>query len=277
LKLKSFAKINLFLEVIGKYENNFHIISSVVSRINLYDEISIRKNKELTISFKGQFGPLVENNNINLLFETLIQEKLIDDPGFIIEIDKNIPVGSGLGGGSSNVATILNFLEENEYIKKEKKILISRKIGSDIEFFFKENPALISGKGEVESRFKILSDEFVLLIYPQKMLSTKDVYSQSKIIDKKSIFNINGRKQLMFDEVMSNTSNSLEESAMTICKEILEIKNILVSDNECKYARMTGSGSCYFGIYKSEKDAKNAEKDLLNQHSDWWTCVTKLI
>tara|TARA_B100001769_G_scaffold274756_1_gene274029 strand:+ start:318 stop:1151 length:834 start_codon:yes stop_codon:yes gene_type:complete len=277
LKLKSFAKINLFLEVIGKYENNFHIISSVVSRINLYDEISIRKNKELTISFKGQFGPLVENNNINLLFETLIQEKLIDDPGFIIEIDKNIPVGSGLGGGSSNVATILNFLEENEYIKKEKKILISRKIGSDIEFFFKENPALISGKGEVESRFKILSDEFVLLIYPQKMLSTKDVYSQSKIIDKKSIFNINGRKQLMFDEVMSNTSNSLEESAMKICKEILEIKNILVSDNECKYARMTGSGSCYFGIYKSEKDAKNAEKDLLNQHSDWWTCVTKLI
>ena len=277
MKLKSFAKINLFLEVIGKYENNFHIINSVVSRINLYDEISIRKNKELTISFKGQFGPLVENNNINLLFETLIQEKLIDDPGFIIEIDKNIPVGSGLGGGSSNVATILNFLEENEYIKKEKKILISRKIGSDIEFFFKENPALISGKGEVESRFKILSDEFVLLIYPQKMLSTKDVYSQSKIIDKKSIFNINGRKQLMFDEVMSNTSNSLEESAMTICKEILEIKNILVSDNECKYARMTGSGSCYFGIYKSEKDAKNAEKDLLNQHSDWWTCVTKLI
>ena len=277
MKLKSFAKINLFLEVIGKYENNFHIISSVVSRINLYDEISIRKNKELTISFKGQFGPLVENNNINLLFETLIQEKLIDDPGFIIEIDKNIPVGSGLGGGSSNVATILNFLEENEYIKKEKKILISRKIGSDIEFFFKENPALISRKGEVESRFKILSDEFVLLIYPQKMLSTKDVYSQSKIIDKKSIFNINGRKQLMFDEVMSNTSNSLEESAMKICKEILEIKNILVSDNECKYARMTGSGSCYFGIYKSEKDAKNAEKDLLNQHSDWWTCVTKLI
>ena len=277
MELKSFAKINLFLEVIGKYENNFHIINSIVSRINLYDEISIKKNKKLIVSFNGQFGPLVENNNIHLLFETLIQEKLIDDAGFIIEIDKNIPVGAGLGGGSSNVATILNFLEENDYIKKEEKLLISRKIGSDIEFFLEENSALLSGKGEVESRFTIPTNAFVLLIYPQRMLSTKDVYSQSKIIDKKSIFNINGRKQLMFDEVMSNTSNSLEESAMTICKEILEIKNILVSDNECKYARMTGSGSCYFGIYKSEKDAKNAEKDLLNQHSDWWTCVTKLI
>ena len=177
MKLKSFAKINLFLEVIGKYENNFHIINSIVSRINLYDEISIKKNKELTVSFKGQFGTLVENNNINLLFETLMQEKLIDDSGFIIEVEKNIPVGSGLGGGSSNVATILNFLEENAYIKKEGKLLISRKIGSDIEFFLEENPALLSGKGEVESRFIIPSNEFVLLIYPQKMLRTKDVYS----------------------------------------------------------------------------------------------------
>jgi len=277
LKLKSFAKINLFLEVIGKYENNFHIINSIVSRINLYDEISIKKNKELVVSFKGEFGPLVKNNNINLLFETLIQEKLINDSGFIIAIDKNIPVGAGLGGGSSNVATILNFLEDNAYIKKEGKLLISRKIGSDIEFFLEENSALLSGKGEVESRFTIPSNEFVLLIYPQKNLSTKDVYSQSQIIDKKSIFNINTSNQLLFDEVMSKTSNSLEESAMKICKEIREIKNILISDKECQYARMSGSGSCYFGIYKSEKDAKNAEKDLLNQHSDWWTCVTKLI
>jgi len=277
LKLKSFAKINLFLEVIGKYENNFHIINSIVSRIDLYDEILIKESNELAVSFKGQFGSLIENNNINLLFKILIQEKLIDHAGFIIEIEKNIPVGSGLGGGSSNVATVLNFLEENGYINKERKLLISRKIGSDIEFFLEENPALLSGKGEVESRFIIPSNEFVLLIYPQKMLSTKDVYSQSKIIDKKSIFNIDAKNQLLFHEVMSNTSNSLEENAIKICKEIEEIKNILISDKQCQYARMSGSGSCYYGIYKSEKDAKNAEKDLLNQHADWWTCVTKLI
>ena len=277
MKLKSFAKINLFLEVIGKYENNFHIINSIVSRIDLYDEILIKESNELAVSFKGQFGSLIENNNINLLFKILIQEKLIDHAGFIIEIEKNIPVGSGLGGGSSNVATVLNFLEENGYINKERKLLISRKIGSDIEFFLEENSALLSGKGEVESRFIIPSNEFVLLIYPQKILITKDVYSQSNIIDKKSIFNIDAKNQLLFHEVMSNTSNSLEENAMKICKEIEEIKNILISDKQCQYARMSGSGSCYYGIYKSEKDAKNAEKDLLNQHADWWTCVTKLI
>ena len=277
MKLKSFAKVNLFLELIGKYENNFHIINSIVSRVDLHDEILIKEGNNLTVSFKGQFGSLVENDNINLLFKFLTQENLIDHSDFIIEIEKNIPVGSGLGGGSSNIATILNFLEKNNYINKEEKLFISRKIGSDIEFFLEENSALLSGKGEVEARFIIPPNEFVLLIYPRKVLNTKDVYLQNKVIDKKTIFNLDTKNQLFLDEVMRNTSNALEESAMRICKEIKEIKNILMSDQQCQYARMSGSGSCYYGIYRSEKDTKNAEKDLLNQHPDWWTCVTKLI
>lgn len=277
MKLKSFAKINLFLEVIGKYENNFHIINSIASRIDLYDEISIKESDKFAVLFKGQFGSLVKNDNINLLFETLIQEKHINRPGFIIEVNKSIPIGSGLGGGSSNVATILNYLENKGYISKESKLLISRKIGSDIEFFLEENPALLSGKGEVESRLIIPSNEFILLVYPQKILSTKDVYLKNRIIDKKSIFNINSNTELPLHEIMPNTTNSLEESAIEICKEIREIKDAFISDKQCKYARMSGSGSCYFGIYEREKDAKNTEKDLLKQHSDWWTCVTKII
>jgi len=276
LKLKSFAKINLFLEVIGKYENNFHIINSIASRIDLFDEVFINESVELLISFKGPFASFIEENNINLLFQILIEENLITDTGFKIEIVKNIPVGSGLGGGSSNVAVILNYLENNNYINKEKKLLISRKLGSDIEFFLEDHPALLSGKGEVYSRFNILSDRFILLVYPQTFLSTKEVYSKCQIIDKKSVFNLE-KKQLSLDEIMANTSNSLEESAISICKEVNQIKNIFLSDNKSQYARMSGSGSSYYGTYKSEKDAKNAEKDLLNQHPDWWTCVTKLI
>ena len=63
----------MFLEVIGKYENNFHIINSIVSRIDLYDEILIKESNELAVSFKGQFGSLIENNNINLLFKEMLQ------------------------------------------------------------------------------------------------------------------------------------------------------------------------------------------------------------
>jgi len=276
LKLKSFAKINLFLEVIGKYENNFHIINSIVSRIDLFDEIEIKESEELAVSFKGPFSSLIENNNINYLFQILKEECFLSHTGFTVTVHKNIPVGSGLGGGSSNVAVILNYLENRNYINKEKKILISRKLGSDIEFFLEDDPALLSGKGEVNSRVKILSNKFILLVYPQKFLSTKEVYSKCQIIDKKSVFNLR-KKCLSLEEIMINTSNSLEESAINICKEINEIKNIFLADKQSQYARMSGSGSSYYGIYESEKDAKNAEKDLLNQYPDWWTCVTKLI
>ena len=276
MKLKSFAKINLFLEVIGKYENNFHIINSIVSRIDLFDEIEIKESEELAISFKGPFSFFVENNNINYLFQILKEEGFLSHTGFTVTVHKNIPVGSGLGGGSSNVAVILNYLENRNYINKEKKILISRKLGSDIEFFLEDDPALLSGKGEVNSRVKILSNKFILLVYPQKFLSTKEVYSKCQIIDKKSVFNLR-KKCLSLEEIMINTSNSLEESAINICKEINEIKNIFLADKQSQYARMSGSGSSYYGIYESEKDAKNAEKDLLNQYPDWWTCVTKLI
>ena len=276
MKLRSFAKINLFLEVIGKYENNFHIINSIVSRIDLFDEIEIKESEELAVSFKGPFSSLIENNNINYLFQILKEECFLSHAGFTVTVHKNIPVGSGLGGGSSNVAVILNYLENRNYINKEKKILISRKLGSDIEFFLDNDPALLSGRGEVNSRIKILSNKFILLVYPQKFLSTKEVYSKCQIINKKSVFNL-AKKYLSLEEIMINTSNSLEESAIDICKEINEIKNIFLADKQSQYARMSGSGSSYYGIYESEKDAKNAEKDLLNQYPDWWTCVTKLI
>ena len=276
MKLKSFAKINLFLEVIGKYENNFHIINSIVSRIDLFDEIIIKESEDLVVSFKGPFASFIENNNINYLFQFLKEENYISNTGFAVTVDKNIPVGSGLGGGSSNIAVILNYLENKNYINKEKKLLISRRLGSDIEFFLENHPALLSGTGEVYSRFNILSDKFIFLVHPQISLSTKEVYSKCQIIDKKSIFNLK-KKQLSLDEIMENTSNSLEESAINICQEVNQIKNIFLSDKLSQYARMSGSGSSYYGIYESEKDAKNAEKDLLNQHPDWWTCVTKLI
>ena len=276
MKLKSFAKINLFLEVIGKYENNFHIINSIVSRIDLFDEIEIKESEELAVSFKGPFSSLIENNNINYLFQILKEECFLSHAGFTVTVHKNIPVGSGLGGGSSNVAVILNYLENRNYINKEKKILISRKLGSDIEFFLDNDPALLSGRGEVNSRIKILSNKVILLVYPQKFLSTKEVYSKCQIINKKSVFNL-VKKYLSLEEIMINTSNSLEESAINICKEINEIKNIFLADKQSQYARMSGSGSSYYGIYESEKDAKNAEKDLLNQYPDWWTCVTRLI
>ena len=277
MNLKSFAKINLFLEIVGKYENGFHAINSIVSCINLYDEILILKNKNLEISIKGEFGSLIDENNMDILFEHLKHHNFLKNTNFLIEINKNIPVGAGLGGGSGNVATVLNFLEEKKFIKKENKLLIAREMGSDIEFFLDKKPALLSGKGVVEKRVSIESTEFLLLVYPNKVLNTGEVYSLNKKIDNKTSFRIKSDQSLKLKEIMNITNNTLEEIAIELCPEIKTIKNDLLSSKSCIYAKMSGSGSCCYGVYNAENDAKNAEKDLLNQHPDWWTCVTKLI
>ena len=277
MNLKSFAKINLFLEIVGKCGNGFHDINSIVSCVNLYDEILILKNKNLEISIKGEFGSLIDENNMDILFEYLKHHNFLKNTNFLIEINKNIPVGAGLGGGSGNVATVLNFLEEKKFIKKENKLLIAREMGSDIEFFLDKKPALLSGKGVVEKRVSIESTEFLLLVYPNKVLNTGEVYSLNKKIDNKTSFRIKSDQSLKLKEIMNITNNTLEEIAIELCPEIKIMKNDLLSNKSCIYAKMSGSGSCCYGVYNAENDAKNAEKDLLNQHPDWWTCVTKLI
>jgi 4-diphosphocytidyl-2-C-methyl-D-erythritol kinase len=277
LILKSFAKINLFLEIIGKYENGFHIINSIMSHVDLYDEISIKEHDGLEVYFKGRFGHLILENNINILFKYLVHKNFIRNANYLIEIDKNIPVGAGLGGGSSNIATILNFLHENGIIKKEDKLSIARKMGSDIEFFLDKMAALSSGRGEIDKRFTIDSNNVLLLVYPNKVLSTKKVYSLNKKIDKKTSFDFKDSNSLELQEIMESTSNTLERSAIEICSEINKIKVALKSDKSCIYERMSGSGSCYYGVYKNWDDAEKAEKGLLDEHPDWWTCVTKLI
>ena len=136
MKIKSFAKINLALHVTGKL-NLLHKIESIVSFISLYDLISIKKIKGPIhqISFYGNFSKNIsKNNTVTKLFKILDKNKLLNDRKFNIRIKKNIPQKAGLGGGSMNAASILNFLIKKKVIKTNKKEIqnISSLIGSDV-------------------------------------------------------------------------------------------------------------------------------------------------
>ena len=109
--IKSYAKINLFLNVVNKLDTGFHELNSVLSRIDLYDEIRIKDESSFSISYNGPFGDQVgSNDNVSRLFNYLIDKNYLKQKSFAIHVVKNIPVGSGLGGGSSNVAEIIKYL-----------------------------------------------------------------------------------------------------------------------------------------------------------------------
>ena len=275
MKYLSPAKVNLFLQVLGKYEDGYHNIRSVMCGISLYDEIFIEENNKLDISFYGEFGHQVKNNNIENLFNFLKKENLINTKSYSIRVQKNIPVGAGLGGGSSNIATVLNYLETEKLFDSQKKISISRKLGSDIEFFLENKPAYIVGRGIIKKTIELQLGQFLLIIFPNKSLSTKEVYEINTATN--NDFVMNGLETQNFLSLVKEKNNCLEEAAMALCPDIKNILDTVNSYPECILGKMSGSGSSCFAVFRNKNEAIKVQDDLKNKHPDWWTCFAKTI
>ena len=273
--IKSYAKINLFLNVVDKLDTGFHELNSVLSRIDLYDEIRIKDESSFSISYNGPFGDQVgSNDHISKLFNYLIDKNYLKQKSFAIHVVKNIPVGSGLGGGSSNVAEIIKYLIRSNLLDNSSSTEIARDLGSDIEFFIDEGSALISGKGNVDQRLKINSDKHFLIVFPNVQNSTKDIFNKhSNLSGEKFSYN----KDTNLDGILKGTSNELEKSALVANQEMTKVREYLDNDINCKYERMTGSGSAYFAVYEDKQKAEEAIQRISEEHPNWWTYLTRLI
>ena len=273
--IKSYAKINLFLYVVNKLDTGFHELNSVLSRIDLYDEIRIKDNSSFSISYNGPYGAQVgSDDNVTKLFNYLIDKNYLKQKSFAIHVVKNIPVGSGLGGGSSNVAEIIKYLIRSDLLDNLISTEIARDLGSDIEFFIGEGSALISGKGNVDRRLKINSDKHFLIVFPNIQNSTKEIFNKhSNLSGEKFSYN----NHINLDEILKGTSNELEKTALVANQEMTKVREYLDNDINCKYERMTGSGSAYFAVYEDKQKAEEAIQRISEEHPNWWTYLTRLI
>ena len=274
--LKSPAKINLFLDVLSKDNDGFHSIKSILTLIDLHDEILIKDSDSLDINFSGEFSDEINQNNIQILFDFLTKKNFIKSDKYSIKITKNIPVGAGLGGGSSNIATILSFLCSKKIIKFNEAINVARELGSDIEFFLDTAPAIIVGKGNVLRRITPFKDSYLLLVYPNFTLSTEKVYKNNTKFDNEKHIALE-KEDYDFDEIMQLSSNSLQMAAIELCPDIKYIIDKLTSMKGSLYSRMTGSGSCCFAVFNEKDLAQEATNTLKSHHPDWWVNLSKII
>ena len=227
-KVKSFAKINLALYVTGKL-TRLHKIESVVKFIELHDTISIKKinSDKHKISFNGNFSKNIKKENtVNKLFKILEEKKILNNKKFQIKIKKDIPQEAGLGGGSMNAATILNFLIKKKFIKiSQKKILqITNLIGSDVILGINPTTTILSSNGAVK-RFLKTSSFYTLLVRPNFGCSTKEIYSRVKKITN-SKFN-NPKKSMFNAEYLLRQENALEGAAFSRYPKLKKIKSFL--------------------------------------------------
>ncbi len=278
--LKSFAKINLSLKVSEKLKNGLHNIQSLYCLINLFDTISIKKldnnKKKDKVIFNGEFSQFVKksDNSILKILNILRNYKITSD-FYLIKVNKKIPVFSGLGGGSSNAASILNFLTKSK-IKKNMLNKIIEDVGSDLRLFINNQGYLKNLKTVINIRKKQKLN--FLLVFPNIKCSTKEIYSKVKnYSQKKKFLHTNFNTKRKFIKTVVNSSNDLQ---LIVEKKYPAVKKLLSqinNTNGCILSRMTGSGSACFGLYANQRCSKAALKSLRKKYPKFWFSIAKTI
>ena len=276
-EIKSFAKINLALNVTGK-TSKLHKIESLVAFIDLHDLILIKKinSKNHQIIFSGKFSKNISPiNTVSRLLGILDEKKLIRHK-FLVKIKKNIPQKAGLGGGSMNAASILKFLIEKKIVKISiKKIQnIARDIGSDVILGMSNTNTILTSKNEIRT-FKNCRKLFTLIVKPNFGCSTKYIYSKVRKLDKAKF--LNPKKKMFNIESLKKRKNSLEKIVLNKYPKLKKIKKYLERLEDPIFVRMTGSGSALVSYYYSKKQCNEARKKFKKDYKKYWCISSKTI
>ena len=276
IKIKSHAKINLALNIVGKTKK-LHKIESIVSFLDLHDEIKIKKinQKNNKIKFFGKFSKGIKSKNtVSELLKNIEKKKLFKEK-FQITIKKNIPSEAGLGGGSMNAASVLNFFIKKKLLKRKKEILeIANAIGSDVVLgLYKKNLVLKSN-----NEIKVIPSKKkfnILLVKPNFGCSTKRIYSKVKKFYKPE-FNTK-INNLMRSDFLREKKNDLEPIAIESYPKLKILKDFLDKLPNTEFVRMTGSGSTIIAYFNSLEKCKEASKKVSKQFRNYWCKTSKTI
>jgi len=258
LHLESPAKVNLRLEILKRREDGYHELRTLLQKISLHDTLhfSLKKEKGVSITTDHPKLPIGKDNLVYKAAQSML--KVSDYKGGVrIEIEKRIPLGAGLGGGSSNAATALKALNQLLKMDLSKRELMEMglEIGADVPFFFLEGAAIGLGIGE-QLKKKELPILWYVLIYPNFEVSTRWAYQNFVLTNQRIHFNLH--KFLETPEGISRILlNHLEEVVSKKYPQIDVMKKILFSAGALG-SLMTGSGPTVFGIFPEEKSATEA-------------------
>ena len=271
LTLKAPAKINFYLDVLGKREDNYHQIESVVQSISFYDILHFEKIKRgIQVICSDPHLPEDKDNLVYKASELFFNLTHLT-PGVKIIIQKKIPVGAGLGGGSSDAATTLlglNILFDTR-IPLSYLMNCSSRLGTDVPFCLMRGTALLRGKGEKVYPLPSIKEGWVVLVYPNIPISTSWVYSRisCKLTDKRPTDKLNIedlKKRIIFKQLKGIKDllfNKLEEVVIEEFPLIKEIKDEF-KKRGAEDVLMSGSGSTVFALVEDKEKAKKLKTEL---------------
>ena len=277
--IKSYAKINLSLGVIGRLNTKYHKIESLVSFLKLHDEVKIKKinKKKHKIQFFGKFSKGInKENTIYKLLKILDEKNLLNNEKYFIKIKKNIPQKSGLGGGSMNASALIRFFIYKKILNFSKKNLIklSKKIGQDVQFGLDNKIKILHSNGNLESTAKKIG-LFVIIVKPNFGCSTQLIYKGIKKYSQEKL-KMKTKEYLSFVNILK-LENDLEKVVFKNYPKLKIVKLFMQSLPNIRFARLTGSGSAMLGYFSSKNEAINAAKLFKKKYKNYWCITSKTI
>jgi len=267
------AKLNLYLKVLGKRLDGFHEIDSIFQAVSLFDRIRFTRvddSNDPEISITGVTDlPTDESNLIARAFR-LMQAEFGFKGGLRIELEKNIPVAAGLGGGSADgAATILACVALFDLPRNFTQLTeMSAQIGSDLPFFFSEGQAHVTGRGEIIKPVELPLDYWIVLVTPNLAVSTTEAYAALRLPLTNSTGTRNIRGWKASSDLVKWLADIGNDFEPVQCDAFEEIRTAIeyLTGTGAEFVRMSGSGPTVFGIYYG---MPNIDADRVFGRTDW--------
>lgn len=280
MKGKAYAKINISLDVVGKREDNYHLLKMIMQNIEVYDEIEVRKiDKDILIKCNKSFVP-VDERNLAYKAARLFLDTYNINSGVHIDIKKNIPVSAGLAGGSTDCATVLKLMNKVFEVNAstEELMELGIKLGADVPFCIKGGTALCEGIGEKVTKLKPFKNKIVVLVKPPFAVSTKEVYKSFSLkkakIHPETERLINKMEEDDIYFVAGNMKNLLENVTLREHRSISQIKRGMIKYGAIG-AMMSGSGPSVFAFFDDMLKAQRCYDEMKKKYLD--TFITRTI
>jgi 4-diphosphocytidyl-2-C-methyl-D-erythritol kinase len=266
LTLRSPAKLNLFLHIIGRRDDGYHLLQSVFQLIDWCDTIHLKSISENEVRRINAIPGVPPEQDLVVRAANLLKDFCKIEAGVEIDLQKEIPMGAGMGGGSSDAATTLIGLNAlwNLNLSKETLCTLGLKLGADVPFFIFGQNAFVEGIGEKIHAISLQSPDF-LVLFPNKGIATASIFQDPELTRDHAQITIDG----FLASPMSFQSNDCQAVAMRICPEVKQALNWINQAIPGSQPRMSGSGSSVFAILDPKTDTAKLENLLQNLPKGW--------
>ncbi|WP_374384328.1 4-(cytidine 5'-diphospho)-2-C-methyl-D-erythritol kinase [Dongia sp.] len=275
------AKINLYLHVVGKRDDGYHLLDSLIVFAETGDEIKVAEAGDLSLAIDGPFGAGLTKDAGNLVMRAALALRELTDTkrGAAIHLTKNLPLASGIGGGSADAAATLRALIELWRVKPDEAALmrLAEKLGADVPVCLAGRASFVGGIGEEIASAGRLPETHILLVNPLVETPTPAVFKA-----RRGDFSAPARWQSVppnaeaLATYLDARRNDLTEPAIVVAPVVANVLAAIAATPNCLLSRLSGSGATCFGLYQTAAEAEAARQLLVSQHPHWWFAAAAL-